>query len=113
MRDIETTIAPERLNRDQREFFGAIDAIAQKRGLRSIPCAASVAEKTTCRSYETNTNVFLVGFLDLKAKKYVISVYEWNVGNRSPLSIELEAEVVENLRARFGERLVSIHRDGV
>ncbi len=113
VRDIDTTIVPERLNRDQHDFFEIIDVVAQQRDMRSVRCTAGVAEKTTCRSYELAKGTFLVGFLDLKVNQYVISVYEWNVSKRSPLALEIEAEVLEKLHARFGEKVVTRHRDGV
>ena len=113
VKDIDTTIVPERLNQDQRDFFETIDVVAQQRGMRPVRCAAGVAEKKTCRSYETAKGLFLVGFLDQKANQYVISVYEWNVSNRSPLALDIEAAVLAKLRARFAERVVTLHRDGV
>src|SRR5438105_14368110 len=57
---IDTTMVPERLSRDQRDFFEIIDAVAQRRGLRSTACAADVAERKTCRSYEAAKSTYLV-----------------------------------------------------
>ena len=111
--NIDTVLVPERLNRDQHDFFEIIDVTARQRGMLSTSCASGNAEKNTCRTYETTKGVFLVGFLDQKANQYVVSVYEWNVNNRSPLALEIEAEVTGKLRTRFGESVVIRHRDSV
>ena len=111
--NIDTTLAPERLTQDQRDFFEIIDVISKRRGMKPTSCAPGVAEKSTCRTYVTDKGVFLNGFLDQKAKQYVVSVYEWNVNNRSPLALEIEKEVLSKLRARFGENVVALHHDGV
>ena len=110
---IDAITGSDMLNVDQRDFFQVIDSVPQSRGMRAAPCAAGVAERSTCRTYETAKGIFLTGFLDLKRTEYVVSVYEWNVRNRSPLAVDIETEVLAKLRDRFGDKVITQHRDGV
>jgi hypothetical protein len=113
VRGIEPIVAPEKLSADQQDFFEIIDTVAKYRGMRAATCSSGVAETRTCRTYRTDSGIFLNGFLNLNTNEYAVSVYEWNVRNRSPLALDIEREVVQKLRARFGEKVITQHHDGV
>lgn len=91
--------------REQQEFYGIVDGIARKRGLRPLACEAARAA-LGCWRYRSGDGVFLDASIEPREGRYAISVYEWNVRQRAQKSLDIEAEALAALRARFGDKVV-------